>query len=95
MTFIHVNISFIPSENPLNTNETLLEMSLSAMKFRSNYHRVPLKQIAAKYHCRANNRTREILLKNRSKQNFGNYRPIFANFTELRLHYFCTILYVG
>ena len=106
---IYVNISFIARENPLNTNENSLERSLSAMKFHSNYHRVPrnfaqtiaecreislkLAYIAAKYRCLLNNRTREISLKNRSKQNFANYCRIFANFAELRLHYFCTILY--
>ena len=52
-----------------------------------------LTQIAAKYRCRSNNRTREISLKNRSTQNFPNYRRINANFGELCLHYFSTILY--
>ena len=54
---------------------------------------VKLTQIAARYRCRSNNRTREISLKNRSKRNFANYRGTFANFAELRLHYFSTILY--
>ena len=56
MTLIQVNISFIGSENPLNTNENSLKISLSAVKFRSHYREVPrnfaeLTQIAAKYHC--------------------------------------------
>ena len=51
-TLIHVNISFIASQNPLNTNEKFarniakcreisLELSQSATKFRSNYRGVP------------------------------------------------------
>ena len=43
-TLIHVNISFIASENPLNTNENCreisLELSQSAMKFCANLRRL-------------------------------------------------------
>ena len=41
MTLIQVNISFIGSENPLNTNENSLKISLSAVKFRSHCREVP------------------------------------------------------
>ena len=104
-----LNVSFPASEKSLDRNDNSLEMSLSATKFRSNYHGVrrnfartiadcceislELSQIAAKYRCRSNNRSPEISSKNRSKRKFANYRRIFANFAELRLHYFCTILY--
>ena len=97
-----LNVSFTASEKSLDRNDNSLEMSLSATKFRSNYHGVrrnfartiadcceislELSQIAAKYRCRSNNRSPEISSKNRSKRKF-------ANFAELRLHYFCTILY--
>ena len=110
-TELPVNVSFAASKKSLNTNENSLETSLSAVKFRSNYHRVPwnfawifaerhvisleLSRSAVKYRCRSNNRTREISLKNRSKRNFAYYRRIFTKFAELRLHYFCTILYMS
>ena len=113
-----LNVSFTASEKSRDRNDNSLEMSLSATKFRSNYHGVrrnfartimkcgeislELSRIAAKfrsnyrrlakYRCRSNNRSPEISSKNRPKRKFANYRRIFANFAELRLHYFCTIL---
>ena len=37
-TELPVNVSFAASKNSLDTNENSLETSLSAVKFRSNYH---------------------------------------------------------
>ena len=55
-TLIPVHISFIASENPVNTNENSLELSRSAAKFRSNLRRLQRNIVVAqtiglaKYH---------------------------------------------
>ena len=59
-SLIHVNISFIASKKPLNTNENSLKMSLSAVKFCSKLRRL-LQSIVV-----AQTIGLEIWLKNRS-----------------------------
>ena len=75
-----------------------LELSQSAMKFRSNYRGVPryfarTSRSAVKYRCRSNNRTREISLKNRSKRNFAYYRLLSLNIREIRRITFALLLH--
>ena len=77
--------------------EKTLNLNLKQQNYRrvaAKCHEISLEisQRAAKYRRHTNNRSPEILSKNRSKRKVTNLRRIFAKFVEFCLHYFCTIL---